>query len=178
MLRISKLTDYATVVLATLAERPDQLLTAATIAERTGIAAPTVSKLLKQLHKAGLLASTRGLHGGYQLAHAPAQITLAAVVDALEGPVSLTDCATDGPCGLKHNCHVARTWQRLTVALRSALNEVTLADLTDPSGAGCHPQATAQPLTLPPLPQPISWPKAAASRSHPGAQPPSAPQRS
>src|ERR1700684_3008478 len=91
MLRISKLTDYATVVLAALAEQPDQLRTAAALAGRTRIAAPTVSKLLKQLHKAGLLTSTRGLHGGYQLARPPGQITVAAILDALEGTLNPTD---------------------------------------------------------------------------------------
>ena len=77
--------------------------TAAALAERTRIAAPTVSKLLKQLHKAGLLTSTRGLHGGYQLARPAAQITVAAILDALEGPVALTDCAGgQGQCGIEH----------------------------------------------------------------------------
>lgn len=130
MLRISKLTDYATVVLAALAEQPDRLRTAAALAGRTHIAAPTVSKLLKQLHRAGLLTSVRGLHGGYQLARPPAQITVAAILDALEGPVSLTDCSGgQGHCGIEHHCRVASVWQRLNLALRRALSDVTLAEL-------------------------------------------------
>src|SRR5580692_11306642 len=131
MLRISKLTDYATVVLAALAEQPQQLRTAAALAGRTRIAAPTVSKLLKQLHRAGLLTSTRGLHGGYQLARPPAQITVAAILDALEGPVALTDCSSGGhaQCGIEHNCRVAPVWQRLNVVIRRALSDVTLAEL-------------------------------------------------
>jgi FeS assembly SUF system regulator len=130
MLRISKLTDYATVVLAALAERPDQLRTAAALAGRTHIAAPTVSKLLKQLHRAGLLTSVRGLHGGYQLARPPAQITVAAILDALEGPVPLTDCSGgQGQCDIEHHCRVASVWQRLNLALRRALSDVTLAEL-------------------------------------------------
>ncbi len=130
MLRISKLTDYATVVLAALAEQPEQQQTAAALAVRTRIAAPTVSKLLKQLHRAGLLVSTRGLHGGYQLARAPSAITVAAILDALEGPVTLTDCSGGhGQCGIEHNCRVAPVWQRLNVAIRRALSDVTLAEL-------------------------------------------------
>jgi FeS assembly SUF system regulator len=130
MLRISKLTDYATVILASLAEQPAQVRTAAALAERTRIAAPTVSKLLKQLHKAGLLTSTRGLRGGYQLARPAAQITVAAILDALEGPVTLTDCAGGhGQCGIEHHCRVAPVWQRLNVAIRRALSDVTLAEL-------------------------------------------------
>ena len=93
MLRISRLTDYATVVLAALAGEPARVQTATALAERTHIAAPTVSKLLKQLQRAGLVTSTRGLHGGYQLARPATQISAAAILDALEGPVALTDCA-------------------------------------------------------------------------------------
>jgi hypothetical protein len=71
MLRIGKLTDYATVILATLASDRTRLQNASSLAERTHIAAPTVAKLLKQLHRAGLVISTRGTHGGYQLARDP-----------------------------------------------------------------------------------------------------------
>ena len=130
MLRIGKLTDYATVVLATLASDPERLQTAAALSARTRIAAPTVSKLLKQLHRAGLVASTRGLHGGYQLARPASQISAAAILDALEGPVTLTDCsAGHGQCGIEENCRVSRAWQRLNLAIRRSLHEVTLAQL-------------------------------------------------
>ena len=93
MLRISRLTDYATVLLATLASEPQRVQTAVSLAEQTRIAAPTVSKLLKQLQRAGLVTSTRGLHGGYQLARPAAEISAAGILDALEGPVALTDCS-------------------------------------------------------------------------------------
>ena len=130
MLRIGKLTDYATVILATLAADRTRQLNAGTLAERTHIAAPTVSKLLKQLHRAGLVNSTRGTHGGYQLARDPENISAAAILDALEGPFALTECsAGSGQCGIEHTCSVGRTWQRLTVAIRRSLNEVSLAQL-------------------------------------------------
>ena len=130
MLRISKLTDYATVILAILAADPERQQTAAALAARTRIAAPTVSKLLKQLHHAGLVSSTRGLRGGYQLARAPSQIIAAAILDALEGPVTLTDCsAGHGHCGIETTCGVSRAWQRLNLAIRRSLSEVTLAHL-------------------------------------------------
>jgi len=130
MLRISKLTDYATVVLATLASDPERLQTAAALATRTRIAAPTVSKLLKQLHHAGLVVSTRGLHGGYQLARPATQISVAAILDALEGPITLTDCsAGHGQCGIEETCRVSRAWQRLNLVIRRSLHEVTLAQL-------------------------------------------------
>ena len=130
MLRISRLTDYATVILAALAGEPGRVQTAAALAAQTHIAAPTVSKLLKQLQRAGLVASTRGLHGGYQLARAAADISAAAILDALEGPLTLTDCsAGHGHCGIEDTCRVGRVWQRLNLAIRRALYDVSLAQL-------------------------------------------------
>jgi len=130
MLRISRLTDYATVLLATLAGEPQRVQTATSLAEQTRIAAPTVSKLLKQLQRAGLVTSTRGLHGGYQLARPAAQISAAAILDALEGPVALTDCSVGhGQCEIEATCRVGRVWQRLNLAIRRALYEVSLAQL-------------------------------------------------
>jgi FeS assembly SUF system regulator len=130
MLRISKLTDYATVILAILAEQPERVQTATSLAEQTRIAAPTVSKLLKQLQRASLVTSTRGLHGGYQLARPATQISAAAILDALEGPVTLTDCAAgQGHCGIEETCRVGRVWQRLNLAIRRSLYEVSLAQL-------------------------------------------------
>ncbi|HYX73733.1 MAG TPA: SUF system Fe-S cluster assembly regulator [Steroidobacteraceae bacterium] len=130
MLRITRLTDYATVLLATLASEPQRVQTAASLAEQTRIAAPTVSKLLKQLQRAGLVTSTRGLRGGYQLARPATQISAAGILDALEGPVALTDCsAGHGHCEIEESCRVGRVWQRLNLAIRRALYEVTLAQL-------------------------------------------------
>ena len=130
MLRISKLTDYATVILAALAEQPDHVLTSAALAQATRIAAPTVSKLLKQLQRAGLVTSTRGLHGGYQLARPATQISAAAILDVLEGPVALTDCSVGhGKCGIEETCRVGRVWQRLNLAIRRSLYDVSLAQL-------------------------------------------------
>jgi FeS assembly SUF system regulator len=154
MLRISRLTDYATVLLATLASEPERVQTAASLAEQTRIAAPTVSKLLKQLHRAGLVTSTRGLHGGYQLARPASQISAAAILDALEGPVALTDCAAGhGNCEIEETCRVGRVWQRLNLAIRRALYEVSLAQL-----AGID----AAPARLPSLERDM---KAAATRT-------------
>ena len=130
MLRISRLTDYATVLLATLAGEPQRVQTASSLAEQTRIAAPTVSKLLKQLQRAGLVTSTRGLHGGYQLARPAAQISAAAILEALEGPVALTDCSVGhGQCEIEESCRVGRVWQRLNLAIRRALYDVSLAQL-------------------------------------------------
>jgi FeS assembly SUF system regulator len=154
MLRISRLTDYATVLLATLASDPQRVQTAASLAEQTHIAAPTVSKLLKQLQRAGLVSSTRGLHGGYQLARPAAEISAAAILDALEGPVALTDCSVGhGQCEIEESCRVGRVWQRLNLAIRRTLYDVSLAQL-----AGLD----APPARLPALEREM---KAAAART-------------
>src|SRR6188474_3017387 len=130
MLRIGKLTDYATVILAILAADRSRLLTAGALSTRTHIAAPTVAKLLKQLHRAGLVNSTRGTHGGYQLAREPAAISAATILDALEGPLALTECSSsNGHCGIEHTCSVGRGWQRLNLAIRRSLSEISLAQL-------------------------------------------------
>jgi len=130
MLRISRLTDYATVVLAALADEPERVQTASALAERTHIALPTVSKLLKQLQRAGLVASTRGLRGGYHLSRPPTQISAAAILDALEGPLALTDCSGGhGRCGIERTCRVGHAWQHLNLAIHRALSDVSLAQL-------------------------------------------------
>ena len=141
MVRISRLTDYATVLLAVLAAQPELVQTATSLAEQTHIAAPTVSKLLKQLQRAGLVTSTRGLHGGYQLARPATQISAAAILDALEGPVALTDCSVaHGQCGIEESCRVGQVWQRLNLAIRRSLFDVSLAQL-----AGIDPIQTRLP---------------------------------
>ncbi len=149
MLRISRLTDYATVILAALARSPVPQMTAASLAARTRIAAPTVSKLLKQLHRAGLVASTRGLHGGYQLAKGPAGISAAAILDALEGPLALTECSSrQGQCEIEGHCRVSRAWQGVNGAIRRSLQDVTLAQLAGLEG---------EPTRLPTLEQEVKF---------------------
>jgi FeS assembly SUF system regulator len=142
MLRISRLTDYATVILGVLAAQPERVQTAAAIAARTRIRAPTVSKLLKQLHRAQLVTSSRGLHGGYQLGRPAHEISAAAILDALEGPLALTDCAAGhGHCGIEETCRVGRGWQRLNLAIRRSLADVSLAQL---AGLEAAPALLAQ----------------------------------
>lgn len=130
MLRISKLTDYATVILAALARDAAALRTAADVARTCQLATPTASKLLKQLQRAGLVESTRGLHGGYRLARPARQISAAAILDALEGPLALTECATNhSRCDIQAHCSVGGNWQRINEAIRQSLHEISLAEL-------------------------------------------------
>ena len=148
MLRISKLTDYATVILARLATQPERRFTASQIAGETRLAAPTVSKLLKVMHRRGLVQSTRGLHGGYLLARPAGQITAAHILDALEGPVALTECASsDSHCCIESTCLVSKAWQRVNLAVRRSLQEITLLELAGLAASGATQAERAIPLS-------------------------------
>jgi FeS assembly SUF system regulator len=145
MLRISKLTDYGTVILACLASQPGRLWTASEVAERTRVGLPTVSKLLKKLQRTGLVVSTRGSHGGYQLARAAGEITAAHILDALEGPFAITECSGQhSNCDLESNCRVGHAWQRVNGAIRRALTDISLAQL---AGMERGATTTVVPLT-------------------------------
>jgi FeS assembly SUF system regulator len=130
MLRVSKLTDYATVVMTCLATGGDGVMSAQALAERARLETPTVSKLLKQLAQAGLVASSRGINGGYRLARAADRISIADIVVAMEGPIGMTECsAHSGVCGHEPHCGVRVNWQRINHAIAGALASVSLADM-------------------------------------------------
>ena len=149
MLRISKLTDYGTVLLAHLAANPNAVCSAADVASATGIALPTTSKLLKTLARADLVASTRGANGGYQLARQASDISAADIIDALEGPVSITECsASDSHCDIEDACAVGATWQRINVAIRKALHEVSLVDLVRTNSSVPRFRFAGMPITI------------------------------
>jgi FeS assembly SUF system regulator len=134
MLRLSKLTDYGTVILACMARSPGAVYTAAELAQVTHLAPPTVSKLLKQLSRGGLLESYRGAQGGYALARPAEEISAVAIIDALEGPVAITECSLDYTrCGIEPVCTIGHNWRRISLAIREALQGVTLAQLAQPA---------------------------------------------
>ena len=133
MLRISKLTDYGTLVLSTMASAPDTQFSATELATKLGLNTTTVSKLLKSLTRADLLTSQRGAHGGYQLAKEINQISALEIIRALEGPVALTECSTDhNECEIADACQMQSKWQIINLAIRRALSELSLADLSKP----------------------------------------------
>ncbi len=157
MFKVNKLTDYATVLLIDIA-RADGVRPTQRIAERTGIPLPTVAKIMKSLHRAGLVLSTRGSGGGYALGRPAAEISVADVIQAVEGPIALTACAdtSDEQCGIEHSCPVSGKWNRVNTAVRSALAEVTLADMVeDVTGFG------VQKFAAPPVAAPIVAPAVA-----------------
>lgn len=130
MLRLSKLTDYATVLMTAAAQAPQRVHTGLELAERTRLPPPTVAKLLKTLTRAGLLESLRGAHGGYRLARSPDRISVADIISALEGPIAVTDCATHaGGCTIEHNCAARSNWRLINTAIHQALEAVTLAQM-------------------------------------------------
>ena len=130
MLRMGKLTDYATVVLASLAQEPSRHRAAAELAQLTRLSRPTVSKVLKGLQRAGLVISSRGAQGGYRLARQPDQITAAQILDVYEGPIAITECSgASSQCGIERQCRVGGAWQRVNAAIRRALDDVTLHEL-------------------------------------------------
>ena len=136
MLRLSKLTDYAVVVLIRLAESEragaaDGVQTSPGIAAATGVPEPTVAKVLKALSAGGLVASLRGARGGYRLARPLCGIRISDVIAAVDGPIALTACVDGGAggCDVESLCAVKGRWDLVNDAIRGALDQITLAEM-------------------------------------------------
>lgn len=146
MLRISKLTDYAILVMVELA-REGELLSAHALAERIGVEVTTASKVLKMLGGSGLLESFRGASGGYRVVRPAAEISVAEVIAAIEGPIAMTECSVEeGLCSQEDSCGLRGNWQRISLAVAQALQEVTLAEMSSDPGAA--PVPTPDPLRI------------------------------
>ena len=133
MFRLSKLTDYAIVLLSYLM-RSNHPRTARDLAELAGLPHPTASKVLKMLARADLLVSVRGQRGGYELAMAPREISVTRMISAIEGPLAMTECSAHQPtsCDLEPSCPVSSNWKKISEKVASALDEMTLADMVEP----------------------------------------------
>lgn len=145
MIRIGRLTDYGIVLMTHVAGNLDTDHSASEIAADTRLPLPTVSKLLRRLARGGLLVSHRGAKGGYSLARPPQEVSVAAIISAIEGPVALTLCTTiehSGDCAFEPRCPVRGHWQKINRAVRSALEDVTLADIVAPKPFGRVDAAT------------------------------------
>jgi FeS assembly SUF system regulator len=131
VIRLSKLADYGIVMMTNMARHPLRQHNAAGIAAESHIPLPMASKILKALARAGLLASHRGAKGGYGLARAAEAISVAEVIVALDGPIALTSCIEDGPggCEIESLCPARANWQRINDAIRSALDDITMAEM-------------------------------------------------
>lgn len=149
MFRLSKLSDYAVVVLSELGRAHDGAIrTASGLAAATGIAEPTVAKVLKLLAAGRLVSSQRGAHGGYRLARPLAAIPIADVIAVLEGPIALTACVDGqvGGCEVECSCPVRGRWDPVNEAIRRALSEITLADMACPAWGLPGPARLAEPV--------------------------------
>jgi FeS assembly SUF system regulator len=93
-----------------------------------------VSKILKMLSRAELLVSHRGVKGGYSLARLPDEVSIAQIIDAIEGPIAMTECSATAPglCELEPVCPVRSNWRKINRAVREALEKLTLAEMTHP----------------------------------------------
>ena len=132
MLRISKLTDYAILVMVELA-RSGEMASAHTIAELVHLEVPTASKVLKLLANASLLESYRGANGGYRVTRCAEQISVAEVIAAIEGPIAMTECSVEqGLCSQEDSCELRGNWQRISIAVSRALQDVSLAEMSAP----------------------------------------------
>lgn len=131
------MTDYA-VILATQLAAAEGAQPARDLALQTQIPEPTASKVLKKLARAGVVVSQRGAKGGYALARRPEQVGIHEVIEAIEGPIAVTECSdesTDSFCEYETNCGVRANWQRINVAVQRALSEISLADMAFPGAA-------------------------------------------
>ncbi len=129
MLKVSRLTDYATAILLTLL-RHDRVCSAEEVASQLGLEVPTCAKVLKLLTRAGLLVSTRGARGGYQLARTPEAISVYDVLHAIEGGTALTECAReDSRCEWQTDCGQRSAWQHINASIRDTLLNISLASL-------------------------------------------------
>ena len=147
MLRLSKLADYAVVVLARLSS-VQSVQTSPGIAAATGLPEPTVAKVLKGLASGGLVASQRGARGGYRLARALNTIQVADVVAAIDGPVHVTACVEGSPtsCHAKDSCSCSGGWDRVNEVVMQALGTISIADIVAVRAAPHHLVPASEPV--------------------------------
>lgn len=139
MLRISKLTDYAILMMVEMT-RDGGMLSAHALAERVHVETPTASKVLKLLAGSGLLESYRGANGGYRVSREASDISVAEVIAAIEGPIAMTECSVEeGLCSQEDQCELRGNWQRISLAVAQALREVSLAEMSAPMGGKANP---------------------------------------
>ncbi|MDX8386478.1 MAG: SUF system Fe-S cluster assembly regulator [Gallionella sp.] len=131
MLRLSKLADYGCQVMTYMA--CDKAIHSATeVASSLGLSVPTVSKILKMLVRNKLVVSVLGSKGGYSLARLPADISIAEVIGAMDGPISITECSSDTLCERESLCSTRSSWQGINRIIEDALGRVSLVDMSKP----------------------------------------------
>lgn len=134
MLRISKLTDYAIIIMAYIGKNADKTLRTNEIASSTNITTPTVAKLLKKLTKANFLSSVRGAMGGYKLAKSTEEISIADIINCVEGQIGLTECSVkEHLCDISSLCNLKQPWMNINAVIFNTLDKYTLNELINVS---------------------------------------------
>jgi FeS assembly SUF system regulator len=133
MLRLGRLTDYAVTLLSHMGREEGEVLWAASeLAEKSGLSMPTVAKILKLLAKGGLISAQRGATGGYKLARPASEISVAEIIEVMDGPIAITDCSSGSAhenCKIHRLCPMCDGWNKVNVAVRDSLKNVTLAEM-------------------------------------------------
>lgn len=131
MIRLTNLADYGVVLMCTMAKKPKELHSAYQLGQETGIPVPTVSKILGALSKSDLLISQRGLKGGFRLSRPAPDITVADIIEAIDGPIALTNCIDKAPgdCCYEDLCSMKPHWQLINDAVKKGLSEITLNEI-------------------------------------------------
>ena len=131
MIKLSKLTDYAVIVLSVLAQTSEDHCTSVDLAQKTDLPEPTVSKILKLLAKGGLVASLRGSKGGYQLKQKAKAISIAEIVAVIEGPIAVTHCVDQSTecCDRSAICSMSGRWNKVNLAIQETLQKISLEDM-------------------------------------------------
>ncbi len=135
MIRLSKMTDYAIVLMGYMSRYPiGQISTSRGLSEESKLPLPTVSKILKRLSRSGLLVSHRGNKGGYTLVRKPDEISVAAIISSMEGGLALTECASEvsAVCELEESCPVRGNWKRINDVVFGALSGLTIEEMATP----------------------------------------------
>ena len=146
MLRISKLTDYGSVILAYMASHPGQTLSAASLSQAVHLPLATVSKLLKLFKRNRLVKSSRGKDGGYTLSRPSEEIFLVQIISAIEGPIALTECSVKkNLCKIENHCAIRPGWQSINRAIYNSLSQVTLDTMLETNQEN---RTETQPLTV------------------------------
>jgi FeS assembly SUF system regulator len=138
MIRLTNLADYAVILMCEMSHA-DSRLSAQDLAASTKIPVPTVSKILNLLSRGKLLVSHRGLKGGFALAKSSEEISVADIIEVIDGPIALTSCSENSKscdCGFDDVCSLRPRWQLISGAVRGALEEVSLKEIAEPAIGG------------------------------------------
>ena len=134
MIKLNKITDYAVVILGLLSSRNPNKFSTSKISSDTGLSIPTVAKVCKLLNNANLIQAGRGAHGGYFCETSPSEISVAVIVEAIDGPIAITACIEESEdlCDTQSICLLSGNWNKANNAILDALKSVTLSDLLNP----------------------------------------------